>query len=135
MSRAAQIVADYTTGRSFAYPHSAEEYLAMAYDDMAARMREAQQREREMRERYDSLIEERALEIARYTKVEVLPPIPKNPGVWTLRLDPMLYEVHMLSSHPTKWHPAARNAIVKAAGDVFAGIAMRACMSSAQVSQ
>lgn len=126
MSRAAEIVAAYVEGKSFACPHTAEEFLAMAYDDMAKRLREANAYADEIKRRYESAVESRALEcVSSYRKAEIVPS-PNDPTVWKARMHPVEYEFRHLSAHPFKWDEQFKYDVSRRAGDVLARVIFKA---------
>jgi hypothetical protein len=117
MSRAADIVAAYVEGKSFAHPHSAEELLVMAHDDMAKRMREAQAYADEIKRRYESAVAQRAMEcISPFKEVELVPPSTIRPGQWTAVLRPAMYEFHHMSTHPSQWDVRFKEDVCERAG-------------------
>lgn len=126
MSRAAEIVSAYVEGKSFAYPHSAEEFLAMAYDDMAKKMREAQAYAEEIKRLYESAVAARAMEcISPYKEAELIPPGNLRPEEWTARLSPVQYTFHHMSAHPSKWDVRFKEDVCHRAGEHLARVIFR----------
>jgi hypothetical protein len=113
-----EIIAAYTHGREFAYPHSAEEYLAMAYNDMAKQLSEARAAQREAEAKVESAVHRLAVEVAQFKDGEVLPH-PHDPTVWRLHLEPALWEFRMLSADPANWHPEMIDRVARAVGEAL----------------
>ena len=111
MSRAAQIITEFCRDRSFAYPHSAEEYLAMAYDEVHEQMRQAQRDAYEANRKLRSTIEDRAIEILSGHDVEIKP--TDDPTVWRFSLQPVRAYSKMLSAKPSRWDRDLLTAVFK----------------------
>ena len=120
MSRPLEIVASYTQGKSFAHPHSTLDFLAMAYDELLDRMRQTEREMGKVRAAYQSTIEDRANDMLCGHDLEVLPPPPSRPGVWSVALKPIAFEWHHMSAHPTKWDVEFAEATARKAGDMIA---------------
>ncbi len=118
MSRAAQIVTNYSQGRDFSRHLSAEDLLALAYDEMADLLRKANAEREEMRQRLESTVAARALEVTERAGFDLQP----NPRDWTwvLTLRPMLHEVRMMSADPAKWDDTVLMAVADQAAQQFA---------------
>lgn len=117
MSRAAEIVARFSEGKSFERLHSAADLLAMAYDELQSMYWSAEERAREAQRKLDSTIQARALELVAGYEAEIKP--AGIPGQWSFDLKPMRFETTMLCAHPSKWDPNVRDAVIKQAGQAF----------------
>lgn len=131
MDRAAEIVSAFVEGKSFAYPHSAEEFLAMAYDDMAQKMREAQAYAEKVKGRYESAVAARAMEcVSSYKEAALIPPGKVRPEVWTARLEPVQYSFHHMSAHPSEWDARFKEDVCRRAGEHLARVIFRSLEAS-----
>lgn len=110
MSRSAQIIAGYTRGRSFSQDYSAEEYLAMAYDELLDAKRRSDADAAEARRQRDSTVHRLAMDV--YAGRELNVTMTADPTVWRLELRPFRFETKMLTAAPSQWDPAILDAVI-----------------------
>jgi F0F1-type ATP synthase membrane subunit b/b' len=87
MSRAAEIVANYVQGRHFYHHHTAEEFLAMAYDELRGRLKRAEQEVATSRKQMESTVHDIAVSFTLNSELIVAPEL-HDPTVWKLAIEP-----------------------------------------------
>ena len=110
--RAKQIASAFEQSHEFYYRgHSALDLLAMAYDELAEAKDKADERAAEAERALDSMCEQRAIDLTQHTEIQLT--ACDRMGVWQLVLRPILHTINMLSAHPSKWEPRAREAVTE----------------------